>query len=123
MIRKDNTYEYVNPKFTEMFGYDLNDIPDSKQWLEKSWPDPEYRRKVAEAWVTDVPGMKQGVVKVRTFAITCADGIQKMITLRSAQLHAGEFILTCEDITEQIRGEQERENLRQQLLHAQKMEA
>ena len=31
--------------------------------------------------------------------------------------------MTCEDITEQIRGEQERENLRRQLLHAQKMEA
>ncbi len=123
MIRKDNTYEYVNPKFTEMFGYDLNDIPAGKHWLEKSWPDPEYRREVAEAWITDVPGMEQGVMKVRTFAITCADGIQKMITLRSAQLHTGEFILTCEDITEQIRGEQERENLRQQLLHAQKMEA
>ncbi|MGO9122834.1 MAG: PAS domain S-box protein [Desulfomonilaceae bacterium] len=123
MIRKDNTYEYVNPKFTEMFGYDLNDIPDGKHWLEKSWPDPGYRRKAAEAWLADVADMKQGIMKVRTFAVTCADGIQKMITLRSAQLHTGEFIITCEDITEQIRGEQERENLRQQLLHAQKMEA
>ncbi len=44
-------------------------------------------------------------------------------SFRSAQLHTGEFIMTCEDITEQIRGEQERENLRRQLLHAQKMEA
>ncbi len=50
MVRKDNTYEYVNPKFTEIFGYYLNDIPDGKHWLEKSWPDPEHRREVIAAW-------------------------------------------------------------------------
>ena len=31
MIRKGNTYEYVNPKFTEMFGYELKDIPESQE--------------------------------------------------------------------------------------------
>jgi len=123
MVRKDDTYEYVNPKFTEMLGYDLTDIPDGKHWMEKSWPDPEYRRKMIAAWFADLADLKQGKMKVRTSAVTCADGTQKMITLRTAQLHTGEFIITCEDITEQILGEQERENLRHQLLHAQKMEA
>ena len=43
----------------------------------------------------------------RTFNVTCADGTQKSVTFRSAKLHTGEFIMTCEDITEQIRGEQD----------------
>ena len=78
MVRKDNTYEYVNPKFTEIFGYDLNDIPDGKHWMEKSWPDPEYRRGLLAAWFVDLPELKQGGMKVRTSAVTCADGTQKV---------------------------------------------
>ena len=123
MVRKDNTYEYVNPKFTEIFGYVLKDIPDGKHWMEKSWPDPEDRREMIAAWYADLVDLERGMIKVRTSAVTCADGTKKMVTLRTAQLHTGEFIITCEDITDQVRGEQERENLRHQLLHAQKIEA
>ena len=123
MIRKDHTYEYVNPKFTEMFGYDLKDVPNSTSWFKKAWPDPKYRQEVTAAWVLDRTEAKDGSVMTRTFNVMCADGNQKVVIFRSAPLDSGEFIMTCEDITQQVSGEQERENLRRQLLHAQKMEA
>ncbi|NWG04699.1 MAG: PAS domain S-box protein, partial [Syntrophaceae bacterium] len=32
MINQDGVFEYINPKFKELFGYDLEDIPDGKTW-------------------------------------------------------------------------------------------
>ena len=83
MIRNDTTYEYVNPKFTEMFGYELEDIPDGRQWFRKAYPDPEYRRKVVSAWVRDQKEHRKGEHTPRTFTVTCADGTEKMIHFSS----------------------------------------
>jgi len=32
MIDQDGTFRYINPKFRELFGYDLADIPNGKTW-------------------------------------------------------------------------------------------
>jgi len=54
LIDKDDIFGYVNPKFKEMFGYDLNDIPDGKTWFKKAYPDPEYRHNVIATWIADL---------------------------------------------------------------------
>jgi PAS domain S-box-containing protein len=49
MVGEDDAFLYMNPKFEEMFGYDLTDVPNGKEWLRKAYPDPEYRRGVTAA--------------------------------------------------------------------------
>lgn len=44
------TIEYVNRKFVEKFGYALKDVPTSAKLFERAYPNPEYRRLVAEQW-------------------------------------------------------------------------
>jgi PAS domain S-box-containing protein len=39
---------YLNPSFTNTFGYTLADIPDWQHFRELAYPDPEYRRWVLE---------------------------------------------------------------------------
>ena len=34
VIGKDGQYKYVNPKFTEIFGYTLEDIPTGREWFK-----------------------------------------------------------------------------------------
>ena len=34
-VRSDFTVDYVNGKFGEMFGYEIQDIPDIRSWFEK----------------------------------------------------------------------------------------
>jgi PAS domain-containing protein len=46
MINKEGVFEYINPKFKELFGYDLEEIPNSMQWFRKAFPDPKARREV-----------------------------------------------------------------------------
>src|SRR6056297_2242865 len=50
IMSSDNTFEYLNPKFTELFGYTLHDLPDITTWFKKAFPDPEHRRTIVSKW-------------------------------------------------------------------------
>ena len=123
MIDKDGTYKYINPKFTELFGYDLNDIPNGKTWFRKACPDPTYRHHVISTWIDDLEGFKSGGRKPRTFNVRCKDGTEKIINFIPVQLETGESLVACEDITELKRSEDERAVLQEQLRQSQKVEA
>jgi two-component system, cell cycle sensor histidine kinase and response regulator CckA len=116
LIDKEGRYTYMNTKFTELFGFDLSDIPDGRRWFRKAYPDPEYRHTVISTWVEDLRAAKLGQGKSRVFAVACKDGTQKIVDFVTSMLITGEYLMTCEDVTEQKR-------LEVQLIQAQKMEA
>jgi PAS domain S-box-containing protein len=105
IIAKDGAYEYVNPKFVEIFGYTLEDIPTGKKWFEKAYPDPGYRQKVVACWIEDLRGAKVGETRPRVFTVTCKNGSKKEIFFRPATLTGGRQLVTYEDITERKRAE------------------
>jgi PAS domain S-box-containing protein len=123
MIDKDGTYKYINPKFRELLGYDLKDIPNGKTWFRKAYPDPNYRHHVISTWINDLEDFKSGGKKPRTFAVTCKDGTEKIINFIPVQLETGENLMACEDITELKRAEEEKAVLQEQLRQSQKVEA
>ncbi|MDM8543607.1 PAS domain S-box protein [Desulfococcaceae bacterium HSG9] len=43
--------EYFNDKFTELFGYTLNDVSTAEQWWQIAYPDENYRRSVQKSWM------------------------------------------------------------------------
>ena len=123
MIDKDGSYKYINPKFRELFGYDLNDIPDGKTWFTKAYPDPTYRHQVISTWINDLEGLESEGKRPRTFKVTCKDGTEKIINFIPVQLETGENLMACEDITELKRAEEEKAALQEQLRQSQKVEA
>ena len=106
MINKDGTFEYINPKFKELFGYDLSDIPDGKTWFKKAYPDPTYRHEVIEAWINDLKSSRPGEKRSRIFTANCKDGSKKMVNFISVQLERSEQLMACEDITERKQAEE-----------------
>ena len=106
MIDKEGAFKYVNPKFKELFGYDLNDVPDGKTWFRKAYPDPDYRHQVISEWLDDLKSFKSGEKRSRIFTVTCKDGAQKNINFIPVQLETGENLMACEDITERKRAEE-----------------
>jgi PAS domain S-box-containing protein len=123
MIDKDGTYKYINPKFRELLGYDLNDIPNGKTWFRKAYPDPTYRHQVISTWIDDLEGFKSGEKRPRTFTVTCKEGTKKIINFIPVQLETGENLMACEDITELKQAEEEKAVLQEQLRQSQKVEA
>jgi len=106
MIDQDGTFRYMNPKFRELFGYDLNDVPDGRTWFRKLYPDPTYRHNVISTWVKDLDSSNPGEKRPRIFAMTCKDGTEKIINFIPVQLETGENLMACEDITERKRAEE-----------------
>ncbi|GEM_PF-1541465 len=100
VINKDGTFEYVNPKFIEIFGYDLNDVPSGRAWFRRAYPDPTYRHNVTATWIRDVKRAGPGEIRPRVFAATCKDGTEKIIHFIPVELPTRQQVMTCEDITE-----------------------
>ena len=116
LIDKNGQFLYVNPKYRDIFGYDLSDIPDGKTWFKKTYPDAAYRREAISAWLDDLKSAGYGEQRPRVFNVTCKNGSIKTISFTPVLLHNGDNIMVCEDITE-------RKRLETQLINAQKMEA
>jgi len=116
VIGEDGHYEYLNPKFIEMFGYTLEDIPAGRDWFIKAYPDSRYRHEVISTWMDDFEKYETGESRPRSFKVSCKDGSEKEVYFRTVTMETGEQFVIYEDITARIR-------LEAQLQQAQKMEA
>jgi two-component system cell cycle sensor histidine kinase/response regulator CckA len=116
LIGKDGRYRYVNPRFQEMFGYTIDDIPTGMDWFNNAYPDEAYRRKVMKAWFDYQRRPRTGRYRPHVYRVTCRDGSKKEINFKPLNLKNQDHLVIYEDITERSR-------LEQQLLQAQKIEA
>ncbi len=105
MLDSDRRFEYLNPKFTEIFGYTKEDVPDKETWFEKAYPDESYRKKVIDAWQGDLVEHDSEEIKPRIFTVKCKDDQDKIIHFRGVALVDGRQLLTYEDITEKAKME------------------
>ena len=107
IMRPDKTFEYLNPRFTEIFGYTSEDIPDKYIWFEKAYPDKEYRDTVISVWkqyfAEDFDG---GQIEPNIFKVRCKDGQNKIIHFRNVISDDGRHFLTYQDITAQAKAEE-----------------
>jgi|GEM_PF-759262 len=100
MIDKTGNYTYINPKYHELFGYNLDEIADGQTWFQKAFPDPQYRYKAISLWQEDFKDAKPGETVMRDFIVICKDGAEKIINFKASLLAEGEILISCEDITE-----------------------
>lgn len=96
------SHEYVNPAFTKMFGYRLEDIRASDHWVELAFPDPVLRGQVLEDWRRDNTAIREGQSRVRSYQVVCKDGSRKNILFRPVLTSSGRNFVLYEDITQQV---------------------
>ena len=106
MIDQEGHFKYINPKFIELFGYNLMDVPNGREWFRKAYPDSTYRHHVISTWMKDLESSKPGEKRPRTFTVTCKDGTEKIVNFTPVRLETGDNLMTCEDITESKRTEE-----------------
>ncbi|MFH0727889.1 MAG: response regulator [Pseudomonadota bacterium] len=116
LIEKDGRYTYINPRFTEMFGYAIEDIRTGAEWFKKAYPDKAYRHRVVKAWIEDQHRIGPGQTRPRVYTVTCKGGSRKEIYFRPVTMEKQNQFVIYEDITDKT-------ELELQLQQAQKYEA
>jgi PAS domain S-box-containing protein len=109
--------EYLNSRFSELFGYRIEEIPTVKDWFRYAYPDPEQREMrvrtrdalIAEARLSGTPVPPQETM------VACRDGSTRHIIVNT-QFSQGRTLEIFTDITEQ-------EFIHNELLKVQKMES
>ena len=116
IVKSDHGIEYVNPRFTEIFGYRLGDIQSVDELFEKVFPKAVHGAiaEPSEGGQFD-RGLSDKIIQGE-HTIPCADGQKKIIHFENIYLPEGRLLITSEDITE-------KKKLQTHVLHAQKMEA
>jgi PAS domain S-box-containing protein len=96
LIDGNGVYQYVNPEFSAITGYTLEDVPTGKVWFQKAYPDESYRNMVIRVWRENkLPDGRSLNVE---FRIRCKDGSQKDIEFRTTHLTKG-TVTVLNDVT------------------------
>jgi len=105
----DQCFEYLNPKFIDLFGYTKRDIPDKETWFRKAYAQKEYRDRVRSTWQNDQHDKNRRRIEkndiARTFTVRCKNGEEKIIRFGVVPLKEGKQFLTYLNITEESRME------------------
>ena len=120
LINSEQKTEYLNPKFTETFGYTRQDIPDTETWSRQAYPDPEYRDEIERSWqestIEAIRNKKE--IKANDVQVVCKDGSQRIVEGRLSQI-GRKLLLLYNDVTERKQMEDalqtERELLKQRI--------
>jgi len=101
IIDSDGKFIYINPAFTNITGYTLEDIFAGREWFHTASPFPEYRQEIIGSLKRDV--IQKGVEKI--FSVVCKNGEIKEIEFKPTLLDDGRIVMIFSDITEHKRAE------------------
>lgn len=101
-------YIYLNPLFTETFGYTLDDLRTMKDWFRLAFPDVSLREKAISRWNADLRDRETGKIRSYEFPVTCRDGTRKEVVFRTVRESDTIQFTVCEDITMERRAEEVR---------------
>ena len=79
--RSDLKIRFMNRKFTETFGYTVEDIVDLRQWIALAYPFKEDRDLARETWRTHfaAPDSAEHEIDPIELRVLCKDGTMKTI--------------------------------------------
>ena len=110
VIAADETTEYINPKFSELFGYTIEDVSDLESWFRKAYPDATHWEEVKALWrreTTEIVAASGTEINPRTLVLCCKNGEQRVIGFRAKVLADGRMIATFLDITAEAKAQEE----------------
>ncbi len=112
LLAPDQRTEYINPKFTEIFGYTIDDVQDAMSWFARAYPSERSSQKAASIWREDTSEIRveYGIgteASPRIFTVKCKDGQFKKISFRAVLLPNKRMITTFLDVTAEVTAQEE----------------
>ena len=102
LVADDGVILRLNERFRTVFGFSLEDLPNTDTWFARAYLDPTVRERARANWQSVMAGSDVGT---RTYRITGKDGTQHDMMISSIPQPQGVLALFI-DISEQKRAEQ-----------------
>ncbi len=115
---KDKKIAHLNNSFTEITGYNRQDLSHRSNWAELAYPDPDYRQVVMRHWQNRSERDARSEYKV-----TCKNGEVRDIEFQAAFLPDARIINTLTDVTSRNKNEQALQQSRRIRSRLKKMES
>lgn len=113
-----------NHKFTFLFGYTTDDIPDIDHWWRLAFPQIEYRARIKAAWKTKLEraGKTRSEVESLEARICCKDASTRDIECHFARFEDANLVCFV-DLSDPKRSEQERLKAMKEIAHLNRIES
>jgi|GEM_PF-330904 len=111
-VSNQGVVEYINDRFTQMLGYQTDDIPNIDVWWPLAYPDADYRQHVLELWMQSLQTAitTQQDIPPLEVNVTCKNGDTRIIEISGVVFEDG-FMATFIDQTERRQAENEMRKL------------
>jgi PAS domain S-box-containing protein len=104
--RRGHKNELVNRKFTELFGYTIEDMPDEDHWWPLAYPNEAYRDEVKAEWQSRMESalIKEKDIDPLEASVCCKDGSYRHIEFHFASFRDSNLV-SFVDLTDRRRAE------------------
>ncbi len=99
---------FFNDKFTQLFGYTLEDVSTAEKWWQMAYPDKKYRVKVQNAWIIAIEKAEADKtdIEMQEWDLTIKDGTKRSCEFFMVPL-GDVFLIVMNDITDRKKAENE----------------
>ncbi|HPT17722.1 MAG TPA: 7TM diverse intracellular signaling domain-containing protein, partial [Kiritimatiellia bacterium] len=95
---------FVNDRFTQLFGYRLEDVRSLDAWFERAYPDAACRARMRDWWKACAAGSERSGVAEREERIVCRNGTARDVLVSVAAVD-DLLLTTFVDLTARKRAE------------------
>ena len=100
LIGENDQFIVVNPAFTRMLGYALQDVPTVEIWWQRTCPDELVRASKVQRWQEQVKAANEAKVSAHAYQLCRADGVLRTFEIVVERLPDSSTLLTIVDVTE-----------------------
>ncbi len=88
---------YINPAFTNFFGYTLEEVGTFDAWFANAYPDEKMRAKLRSEWEKDLAEIQVGMTATKTLEVTCKGGSKKSVIMNIVFVRPEKIFLFVEE--------------------------
>jgi len=116
LFTPDGRVNTISHQFSQLFGYVLEEVPDTMRWGCLAFPDPAYRAEIRNIWESSLAKIQRDGNEMKPIEaeVRCKNGEYRSILIGNAMI-GDSMLASFYDITEQRLAQAELEALNQTL--------